>query len=239
MKILVLIPARNEAKCIAAQITYLRALSRPQNCQIEIIVADGDSDDATRVLAESAGAHVLGCKANRGVQQNAAAQIANGDILWFLHADSKPHPRALEYLSRAARNPKTSGGNFRLHFETHAGKDKFWPRVFETIARTQRKRGGYYGDSGIWVRREVFQMLVGFKEWPLFEDFDFARRLEKFSSRHGMRTEYSPLEIIASARRFQTSPLRLLAQWIMLQTLFQIGVSPQRLARIYFGKTDL
>jgi glycosyltransferase involved in cell wall biosynthesis len=235
LKISVLIPTRNEASHIAALIEYLRTLPREENCELEIIVCDGDSGDDTRVLAAAAGARVLTCRPNRGAQQNEGARAARGEIFWFLHADARPHRRSLQYLARCARRGKISGGNFRLRFDASAMTDKMWPRVFETIARAGRRRGCYYGDSGIWTRRAVFEQLRGFQEWPLFEDFDLARRLEIFSARYGMRTEYSPLEILASPRRFRNAPARVLAQWLALQMLFQLGVSPQKLARMYFA----
>lgn len=232
MTISVIMPTRNEAARIGQSIEYLRLGNNAAD--LEIIVADGQSHDATRAVAARAGARVLACEANRGLQQNAAAQIASGEILWFLHADSTPHPQALEYLIQVSQNPKICGGNFRLRFERSTSVSALWPGIFEIIARLQRRYGVYYGDSGIWVRREVFQLLGGFEAWPLFEDYDFARRLENFARRHGLRTEYSALPLTASSRRFERAPARVLRQWIKLQALFQIGVAPEQLAAIYF-----
>jgi rSAM/selenodomain-associated transferase 2 len=225
----VLIPTRNEATNIAALITYLRAL--PFSDGAEIIVCDGGSEDATRQIAERAGARVLPCPPNRGAQLNAGARAAGGEVLWFLHADARPHRQSLAHLQRVARRRNACGGNFRLNFDASG----FAPRAFEIIARLQRKRGVYYGDSGIWATREVFENLGGFREWPLFEDYDFASRLEAFARAHGRRTEYSRLAIQASSRRFKHAPMGVLLQWARLQFLFSRGVSPEYLAAMYFG----
>jgi hypothetical protein len=108
--------------------------------------------------------------------------------------------------------------------------------LFARIARQQRRLGIYYGDSGLWVRREVFDQLNGFQNWPLFEDYDFARRLESYARQHNKHTALAPYPIIVSSRRFQKHPLRALRQWLCLQILFSCGTSPQKLARIYRSK---
>nr|AUN36270.1 hypothetical protein [uncultured bacterium] len=86
------------------------------------------------------------------------------------------------------------------------------------------------------MRREVFKLLSGFRDWPLFEDYDFARRLEDFSRRHGMRTAYSRLPITASSRRLEKGAGKVLAQWLALQLLFSTGAPPEKLARYYFRR---
>lgn len=228
----IIIPTRNEAVGIETQIKHLLSLPGAQNC--EVMVCDGASADSTREISERAGARVLLCQSNRGAQLNAGAQASNGKVLWFLHADSRPHARSLEYLQRAMQKPRVCGGNFRLCFNS----DQTAARIFESIARMQRRRGVYYGDSGIWVRREIFDRLVGFREWPLFEDYDFARRLEAVARRQRQRTDYAPLPICASARRFEKAPLRVLSQWAILQLLFSLSVSPGKLAQLYFTNRD-
>src|SRR5690606_9356296 len=131
---------------------------------LQIIVCDGASQDNTADLACACGAQVLENAANRGLQQNLGAQNSTGEVLWFLHADARPHPRSLMLLQKLAASPRISGGNFRLQFETSRSTSTLAARAFERIAFLQRKRGIYYGDSGIWVRRTFFEMLDGFQE---------------------------------------------------------------------------
>jgi len=117
-----------------------------------------------------------------------------------------------------------------MHFEARGS----WPRVFEAIARFQRSRGAYYGDSGIWVTRAAWKQLGGFEAWPLFEDLDFARRLEALARREKRKTACCAGRLRVSARRFRKSPLRVLLWWLGLQIGFNLGVSPRRLARFYY-----
>ncbi len=84
------------------------------------------------------------------------------------------------------------------------------------------------------MRREVFEVLGGFRDWPLFEDYDFARRLECFSCRNGLHTAYSKLPITVSARRIENRAGKVLVQWLALQVLFSLGAAPDKLARHYF-----
>ena len=126
----------------------------------------------------------------------------------------------------ALANSAIGGGNFRLRFEPDGG----WARVFGFVNHERRRwLRVYYGDSGLFVRRTVYDRLGGFKELPIMEDYDFIRRLERTA-----QTVYlSDIEIAASARRFADRPLRTLAIWTAIQTLASSGVSPHRLARWY------
>ncbi|HEX8464182.1 MAG TPA: glycosyltransferase family 2 protein [Abditibacterium sp.] len=222
----VLIPARNEAPNLPRLLQRLREM--PQIG--EIIVADGGSDDQTVAVAEKLGAIVIEGARGRGAQQNAAAQRSSGEILWFLHADSLPARGSGAQIEATLRRG-ACGGNFRLKFEARG----FWPRLFEQIARFQRILGIYYGDSGVWVTREMWQQLGGFENWPLFEDLDFARRLERLACAQSRKTACCAGRLRVSARRFGPQPWRLLGFWLALQLGFQLGIAPDVLARLYHG----
>jgi rSAM/selenodomain-associated transferase 2 len=225
MKLSVVIPALNEERALSVLLPELNAMPDVH----EIVVCDGGSDDATVQVARDCGAKVVRAKRNRGAQLNTGASAATGDVLWFLHADVRPHSNSARRLQRLLRNSRVLGGNFRLRFDDRRGI----ARVFEAIARGQRSCGVYYGDSGIWVRREVFEQLGGFPTWPLFEDYDLVRRLERLARRNKKRTACVPLPLWASARRFERGAGRVLLTWATFQVLFSLGVSPYRLASIY------
>jgi rSAM/selenodomain-associated transferase 2 len=222
----IIIPTLDEAAHIGHLIDSLQTLPGPIR---DIVISDGGSRDATVSLARKKGATVIESVRGRGAQLNAGAKIARGAILWFVHADAKLHRRSLDYLHKCAQNPQICGGNFRLRFDT----ENWNAHLFARIARQQRRQGIYYGDSGFWVRREIFVKLNGFAEWPLFEDYDFARRLEQFARLHGKQTALAPWTITVSSRRFHDRPLRVLLQWLWLQTLFLCGVPPEKLAALY------
>lgn len=225
LRISVIVPALNEAENLAQLLQCLRVMPEV----VEIVVCDGGSTDQTREIALENGAQVVQTAANRGAQMNVGAANSSGEILWFLHADTLPAPSSTRRIVQAARDRKIVGGNFRLRFDQRTSG----ARIVEIVARVLRKGGIYYGDSGIWVKREIFDRLNGFENWPLFEDFDFARRMENEARRRGARTVCIALPLSVSSRRFRGGVGRLLARWCQLQGLFWLGKSPFDLARRY------
>jgi hypothetical protein len=123
-------------------------------------------------------------------------------------------------------DPAVVGGNFDIRF---TGGD-FTAAVFSWINRVRcRAFGIFYGDSGIFCRRDVFLALDGYRDWPLLEDYEFAVRL----SRHGpLALLRHPIDV--SDRRWRRGGLvRTMWAWFWVQGLYLVGVSPHRLARMY------
>ena len=219
----IIIPARNEAQNLPRLLQRLRAMP----IQAQIILVDGGSVDETISIARGFDCEIVEGASGRGPQQNAGALRANGEVLWFLHADCLPPLSSTKQIERAIRRGAI-GGNFRVRFEANG----LAPRTFETIARVQRTRGIYYGDSGIWLTRDAWNALGGFQEWPLFEDFELVRRMEKFGL-----TACCAGRLLVSARRFEKRPWRVLRLWLELQIRFGFGQAPDELARIYREKS--
>jgi rSAM/selenodomain-associated transferase 2 len=219
----ILVPTLDEESELPALLDALAALTG----RWELVVADGGSRDATLVLARAhpAAPVVVQARGGRAVQLNAAAGAATGDVLLFLHADSRLPCDAYASLAEAWRTPGVAGGNFALRF---AGDGTF-ERVLGAIYRLQRRHGFYYGDSSVWVRREVFATLGGYREIPIMDDYDFVRRLERLG-----RTRCLPGPATTSARRWRAMGIpRTVLAWVVIRWLYVAGVSPQRLARLY------
>jgi rSAM/selenodomain-associated transferase 2 len=195
----------------------------------EIIIADGGSTDATLNIAEK-NARLVQSSPGRGTQMNAGAAIATGDVLLFLHADTRLHPHALEAVQAALANPGKIGGIFDAQF---AGDD--WAaRFFNWVYHYRRYFGIFYGDAGIFVRREAFQQMHGFRNIPLMEDYEFGRRLYGPLWRRGQRMAFLHEPIFISDRRWRKAGLfRTLCTWVFIQTLFSLGFPAEPLARIY------
>jgi rSAM/selenodomain-associated transferase 2 len=220
-RVSVIVPAYNEVSTLAALLQDLRA-ARPD----EIIVVDGSSTDGTAELARrAAGARLIQTRPCRALQMNAGAKAAVGDVLLFLHADVRLPARGLESLRRAMSHCSVIGGNFNICYQG----DDLAAKTFTFINRHRRRFGVFYGDSGIFCRRLIFDQLGGFRPWPILEDYEFARRLWKIGN---LAFLDDPLYV--SDRRWRRSGVvRTASAWVLIQGLYILGVSPARLARFY------
>ena len=220
MRLSIIIPTWQEAEHIYECVLSARAVAD------EVVVADCGSDDGTPTWALEAGATVVNAPAGRGLQLHRGASAATGDVLLFLHADTLLGEGARDAVAWALTDPAVVGGNFLLRFEP-AG---FWAKVFGA-ANDYRRRllDIYYGDSAIFVRRQTYDRIGGFRPLPIMEDYDFVRRLERAGETRYIR------HVVAStsSRRFQQTPMRALAVWATVQGLYTAGVSPHTLARLY------
>ena len=144
-----------------------------------------------------------------------------------LHADSRLPPGALERINEAlSTDENVIGGNFRVVFDG----DTAFSRRLTGFCAWIRLLGFYYGDSGIFVRRSVYQALGGFRPIPMMEDWDFVRRLERFGRTCCIKNP----PLVTSSRRFEgRRPLEILCGLVTIHALFWLGVSPDRLVEIY------
>lgn len=221
MRISIIVTALNEEECIAATLRSLQQLSDDK----EIIVVDGGSCDETRSIACAEGAKVLTSRAGRGTQMRAGALEATGDVLWFVHADTLPPPHALDESRTHLADTSVAGGNFGLLFDGPSRSARQLTAIYPML----RILGLSYGDSGIFVRRDIYDRIGGFRELALFEDLDLLRRLRRTG-----RFVHLPSRIITSSRRFEHRNFALVwLHWTTLQVLYWCGVSPNWLARWY------
>ncbi len=202
----------------------LRSLQKLEG-EKEIIVVDGGSHDETVSLARAQGAQVLSAGPGRGVQMHAGALQATGDVLWFVHADTTPPTHALKEIQKHLKMPSVVAGNFGLIFDGTSRAARQLTAIYPML----RILGLSYGDSGIFIRRETYHRIGGFRALSLFEDLDLLRRL-----RRAGRFVHLPCKIVTSSRRFEQRNFALVwLHWTALQVLYWCGMSPNRLARWY------
>ena len=219
----IVVPTLNEARNLPRLLAEL-AGEVPAH---EVIVVDGGSDDGTDALARRAGVRLLPSAPGRGQQLAAGAAAARGEILLFLHADSRFPAGGLARIREAlAARPTCPGGNFRLVFDGGTSFSRWLTGFYARI----RSLGFYYGDSAVFVRRSAYEEIGGIRQIALMEDYDFTRRLE----RKGRTCCIEDPPLTTSSRRFEgRRPAAIVWGWIEIHLLFHLGVSPAVLARRY------
>lgn len=220
----VIIPTLNEETYIR---NCLEALSQDETV-CEIIVADGGSTDRTVSIVEGfKGVKLLQTLKGRGLQMNAGALCATGETLLFLHADTILQKGWGQAIERALQDKVMTGGAFNFVIASPIQKYRaveHWVKFRCSLFKLP------YGDQGIFVRSDVFKKIKGYKDIPLMEDVDFVERVKEQG-----RITILDLNAYTSARRWRNKGLLYTAainQFIML--LYRLGISPHRLAKLYY-----
>lgn len=245
MRIAVVIPALDEADRIAACIEALVESIRIANGRaheasggvapdaanvtgnaVEIVVVDGGSSDRTADRARAAGARVLSSKPGRARQLEAGWRATEGEIVLFLHADTRL-PNGWSAAVRAAlAEAAVAGGAFGLRFRERSAA----LAVIEWGARLRARWGGLpYGDQALFVRRRVLEAEGGIAPVPIAEDLDLVRAIR----RHG-RLALLAQDVETSARRYLARGV--LRTWLrnaIALAAWRAGVDRERLARWY------
>jgi rSAM/selenodomain-associated transferase 2/rSAM/selenodomain-associated transferase 1 len=221
----VVIPTLNEASCLTALLGDLRDLG--QMLSIEVVLADGGSRDGTLAIAEQWGARSISCRQGRGSQLISGADATSGSWFLFLHADSRVDADACAEIARFVSDGP-SGAFAYLQFALAGSRSVY--RLIEAGQRwRERLFGLVYGDQGLLLRRELYEEVGGYPDWPIMEDVGIVDRLKRVAQR-------IPLEavITTSARRYTRGfPLATAARNSLLVTLFRAGVDPSWLSRWY------
>ncbi|MCH8014868.1 MAG: TIGR04283 family arsenosugar biosynthesis glycosyltransferase [Candidatus Dadabacteria bacterium] len=219
-----MIPTYNESAIIGSTLTKLNEITTSQD---EIIVVDGSSEDNTREIArEFPNVILIISRRGRASQMNAGAKIAKGEYLLFLHADVQIDEICLSMLKNRICGNEIQWGWFALTLDS----PRFIYRVIEMGANLRNRFTGIpLGDHGIFVKKDMFDIIGGFPEIPIMEDLEFVKKMNIVTN--GIEIK-SPVKI--SVRRFEHSGIiRTLSIMWVLKILYYFGVSPERLAKYY------
>lgn len=222
----VIIPTLNEERRIGHLLAQLS-----QICPTgELIVVDANSSDRTAAIARQWGANVYTVPASsRGHQLRVGVSHSHGRYLWFLHADVTivAQPRLSQRLIEAV-NAGNAAACLRLAYHETGF---FYRFLAGTSNWRARHLGLIFGDQGLFVTRRQYDQVGGFPDVPLMEDWLLSKKLR----RRGAFCQL-PDKLYASARKYMAHPWRTHLQLMWIKLLFICGVSPQKLAQLYYRK---
>lgn len=223
MRLSIVVPVLDEADGVTA---HLAALAPFRANGAEVIVVDGGSVDGTCELAELLADRVVVAPRGRATQMNAGAALASGDVLLFLHADTRLPPHADRHIAAALTETGRPWGRFDVAIE---GRHALLPLVGGLMNLRSRASGIATGDQAIFVTREAFRAVRGYPEMPLMEDIVLSRALKRLS-----RPACLAQRVTTSGRRWERrGVLRTVATMWRLRLAFFLGASPHRLALAY------
>jgi rSAM/selenodomain-associated transferase 2 len=216
----IIVPTRNEG--LEAVERFRQFAGRTD---AELLVADGGGRVETTRAFEALGATLVKSGGNRGSRLADAARRARGDILFFLHADSRAPDGALALIARALEG-KASAGSFSLSYEGATPALRWiawWANFRSRVFRLP------YGDQGVFCRRNAYELSGGFRDLPICDDVDMVRRLRKIGP-----FVVLPEKTVTSPRRYLArGPFRqVLRNWRVLAGYY-LGVAPATLDRWY------
>lgn len=221
MRLSVVVPVLNEAGTIA---THLERLAPLRKRGVEVVVVDGGSADRTVEAAGPGADRVLVAARGRARQMNAGAQTASGDALLFLHADTRLPQDACSLVLGALRT--SLWGRFDVEIE---GASPLLPMVARLMNARSRLTGIATGDQTIFVARDAFRRVSGFRDIPLMEDIALSRDLKRLGPPACLRAR-----VTTSGRRWDErgATATILLMW-RLRLAFFLGADPSRLAAAY------
>jgi len=221
----VIIPVLNESGRIEAALDHLFNLSF--NGRMEVAVVDGSPRGDTLSAVRRHPVIRILSPPGRGRQMNRGAAETRGDILLFLHADTRLPACGLNAACHALRDARLSGGAFDLTIDSPNPAFRVIERAASLRSRITRIP---YGDQAIFLRRSCFRILRGFRGIPIMEDVDLMRRIRK----KGMRITLLSPPVTTASRRWEREGIVIgTLRNRMLMALFQMGAPPERLLRFY------
>jgi len=221
MRLSIIVPVLDEAAIIAGA---LRALAPLRARGAEIIVADGGSCDGTPDLAHPLADRVIAAPKSRGGAMNAGGACAGGDVLLFLHADTRLPDDADQFIGAALQ--RQLWGRFDLRI---AGRHPMLAIVARMINWRSRMTGIATGDQAIFMCRDAYAAAGGFPDLPLMEDIAISRRLKRLG-----RPACIAMPAVTSGRRWEHHGVirTILLMW-RLKLAYYCGAEPARLAQRY------
>lgn len=222
-RVSIIIPALDEAAGIEGTLRPLQPLRARGH---SIVVVDGGSADATVRIARPLADAVIASEPGRARQQNAGATVAAGDVLLFLHADTRLPPDADRLILDGLRTTGRGWGRFDVRL---SGRHPALRVVERMMNVRSRATGIATGDQAIFVRRDWFTQVKGFPEIPLMEDVALCKELRRLGPPLCLREP-----VVTSSRRWEERGIaRTIVLMWRLRAAYALGADPARLAERY------
>jgi rSAM/selenodomain-associated transferase 2 len=219
----IVLPVLNEARLLGSCLENVR---RSVGAEAEIIVVDGGSTDGTRAIAEPFADRLITARRGRASQMNAGAEVARGEVLWFLHADSTVPADSCAQIRTALRDARVGGGCFSLRYP----RPQLIYRVSDSLGNFGVNLFGFaLGDHGIFCRRDRFNRIGGYRNLPILEDADLYWRLHRQGTMRQVRAK-----IVSDPRAFEKhGRYRTTCVYFVILALYVLGLPIPFLNRIY------
>jgi len=222
----IVIPTLNAATTLKATLAALGE-AKAIGLESECIVVDGGSTDGTVALAHDQNARVHMTAAGRGAQLKAGGELARGDWLLFLHADTRLEPGWSHEVLRFISLPDNAerAAVFRYALDEASAPARRLERLVEWRCRLLALP---YGDQGLLINHRFYRRLGGFAILPLMEDVDFVRRIGR------KRLVILTARAVTSAARYRRDGWLLRpARNLSCLALYLLGVPPRFIRRLY------
>jgi rSAM/selenodomain-associated transferase 2 len=223
MSLSIIVPCLNEQDTI---LETLGALVPLRERGAEIIVVDGGSTDETVGRSQQWADRILTAPRGRARQMNAGAAVARGEILLFVHADTRLPDAADGVIIDGLHRTRKSWGRFNVRID---GRARLLPLVALLMNVRSRVSGIATGDQAMFVTRSLFEAAGRFPEIPLMEDVTLSQRLKRFGAPLCLRHE-----VTTSGRRWDTNGvIRTVVLMWWLRLAYALGADPRKLASRY------
>jgi len=224
-QISIIIPVLNESGIINFTIEHLYTLDSSDT--VEIIVVDGSPHGETINTITGSDVQKISGQKGRGSQMNQGAAVAGGDILLFLHADTRLSHDALNQIVAATKKPDVVGGAFDLRIKS---EKKMFRLIEQAASIRSRLTRIPYGDQAIFFKKRFFDQIGGFKNIPIMEDVELMQRVSKA----GKKIKFISRKVQTAPRRWEKEGVVYctLRNW-SIRTLYLLGVPPEKLKKFY------
>lgn len=224
----VIIPVLHETNKINSLIEHLHALEGGRNS--EVIIVDGSPTKDTINAINDEKIISISSEKGRAKQMNAGASIARGEILIFLHADTKLPEDAFQKIRRVLEEGRYVGGAFYLRIDSDRVIFKLISHITSFLSRLTRIP---YGDQTIFIKKDYFNRIGRYGDIPVMEDAELMRKIKR---------ERKKICIIRD--NVKTSPRRWEEKGIfytilinqMIRILYFLGVSPDKLTKFFYKR---